>query len=89
MEIKELKNPYGAYRIKYNDSVAYQCGALENEDQLNEIHQQIGELIHTGVEVELFSINRFVDGEIVTIDIIDNGPKIDGAGFSEEDRVAE
>jgi Zn ribbon nucleic-acid-binding protein len=75
MEIKELKNPYGAYRIKYNDSVAYQCGALENEDQLNEIHQQIGELIHTGVEVELFSINRFVDGEIVTIDIIDNEPK--------------
>ena len=85
METKELKNPYGAYRLKYYDSVAYECGSLENEQNYVELLVEVRELNN----VEYFSINRFVDGEIVTIDIIDNGPKVDGAGFSEEDRVAE
>ena len=84
METKELKNPYGAYRLKYYDSVAYECGSLENEQNYVELLVQVRELNN----IEYFSINRFVDGEIVTIDIIDNGPKVDGAGYSEEDRVA-
>jgi DNA-directed RNA polymerase subunit RPC12/RpoP len=85
METKELKNPYGAYRLKYYDSVAYQCGSLEDMNDFNQLKEQVMKLDN----IEYFSINRFVDGEIVTIDIIDNGPKVDGAGFSEEDRVAE
>jgi len=84
METKEIKNPYGAYRIKYYDSVGYECGSLENEQDNVELLVQVRELNN----IEYFSINRFVDGEIVTIDIIDNGPKVDGAGYSEEDRVA-
>jgi len=85
METKELKNPYGAYQLKYYDSVAYQCGSLEDINDFNQLKEQVMKLDN----IEYFSINRFVDGEIVTIDIIDNGPKVDGAGFSEEDRVAE
>jgi DNA-directed RNA polymerase subunit RPC12/RpoP len=85
METKELKNPYGAYRLKYYDSVAYQCGSLEDMNDFNQLKEQVMKLDN----IEYFSINRFVDGEIVTIDVIDNGPKVDGAGFSEEDRVAE
>jgi len=85
MEVKELKNPYGAYRIKHYDSIGYECGALENEENFVQLLVQVRELNN----IEYFSINRFVDGEIVTIDIIDNGPKIDGAGFSEEDREIE
>ena len=84
-KVVELKNPYGAYRIKYYDSVAYECGSLENEEDFVQLLVQVRELDN----IEYFSINRFVDGKIMTIDIIDNGPKIDGAGFSEEDRVAE
>jgi Zn ribbon nucleic-acid-binding protein len=84
-KVVELKNPYGAYRIKHYDSVAYECGSLENEEDFTQLLVQVRELDN----IEYFSINRFVDGKIMTIDIIDNGPKIDGAGFSEEDRVAE
>lgn len=85
METKELKNPYGAYRLKYYDSVAYECGSLENEQNCVELLVEVRELNN----VEYFGINRFVNGEIITMDVIDNGPKVDGAGFSEEDRVAE
>jgi Zn ribbon nucleic-acid-binding protein len=85
MEINELKNPYGAYRIKYYDSVGYECGSLENEQNCVELLVQVKELNN----VEYFSISRFVDGEIKVIDVIDNGPKIDGAGFSKEDRMAQ
>ena len=84
-KVVELKNPYGAYRIKHYDSVAYECGSLESEEDFTQLLVQVRELNN----IEYFSINRFVDGKIMTIDIIDNGPKVDGAGFSEEDRVAE
>jgi Zn ribbon nucleic-acid-binding protein len=84
-KVVELKNPYGAYRIKHYDSVAYECGSLESEEDFTQLLVQVRELDN----IEYFSINRFVDGKIMTIDIIDNGPKVDGAGFSEEDRVAE
>jgi len=84
--IVELKNPYGAYRIQTYNGVGYTCGSLENEEQLNELKQQLEESIHAGIEIEYFSISRFVDGKIVVENIIDNGPKYDSAGFSEEDR---
>ena len=84
IETKELKNPYDAYRLKYYDSVAYECGSLENEQNCVELLVEVRELNN----VEYFGINRFVNGEIITMDVIDNGPKVDGAGFSEEDREA-
>ena len=81
-KIKELKKPYGAYRIKHYDSVGYECGSLENEQQLNELK----DYCEQDSTVELFTLSRFIDGEIVVEHIIDNGPKYDGAGFSIEDR---
>jgi hypothetical protein len=85
MEIMELKEPYGSYRIKHYNSVAYSCGSLENKKQLNKLKKQL----EGNVDVELFTVSRFVDGQIVNEIIIDNGPKYDGAGFSIEDRMAE
>ena len=81
-EIKELKNPYGAYRIEYYDSPGYTCGALENEKQLNELK------IHLEKDdnIKIIQLSRFVDGEIKVEILIDNGPKSDPAGFSIEDR---
>ena len=81
-EIVELKNPYGSYRLKHYDSVATQCGSLESEDELNELKQHVSTL----EGIELFGISRFVDGEIKVEYIIDNGPKVDSAGFTEKDR---
>jgi len=86
-EIKELKNPYGAYRIKYYDSASTLCGSLENEEQFVEILADIREQDN----VETFTVSRFINEEvgIGVIHVIDNGPKFDGAGYSEEDRMAE
>ena len=80
-KIKELKNPYGAYRIKHYDSVGYECGSLSSKKQFESLKQQV----EKSDTVELFAISRFVDGQIVNEIIIDNGPKYDGAGFSVED----
>lgn len=78
----ELKNPYGSYRIKVYESVATQCGSFENEEQYNEFKESIKD----NDEIEYSSVSRFVDGEIVVEMVIDNGPKIDSAGFTMEDR---
>ena len=81
-EIKELKNPYGAYRIKFYDSSGYICGALEDEEQLNELKIDC----EKDDKIETVQLSRFIDGEIKVEMIIDNGPKFDSAGFSIEDR---
>ena len=83
MEERELKNPYGAYRISQYDSLGYQCGSLESEEQLISLKEQVEKIDN----IEYFSVSRFIDGQIVVKHIIDNGPKYDGAGFSEENRL--
>jgi len=81
-KVEELKNPYCAYRLKVYHSIATQCGSLENEEQYNEFKLQL----EGDVEIEFCSVSRFVDGEIKVEMIIDNGPKVDSAGFTIEDR---
>jgi Zn ribbon nucleic-acid-binding protein len=81
-KVEELKNPYGAYRIKVYHSIATQCGSLENEEQYNELKKTIED----DMEVEFCSVSKFINGEIVTEMIVDNGPKVDSAGFTIEDR---
>jgi len=81
-KVEELKNPYGAYRIKAYSSIATQCGSLENEEQYNELKKTIKD----DIEIEFCSVSRFINGEIVDEMIVDNGPEIDSAGFSKEDR---
>lgn len=66
-EVDELKNPYGAYRIRYIGDVGYGCGSLESEKHLMEFKQHIEGLDN----VELFSISRLVEGEIVVEYIVD------------------
>lgn len=81
-EEKELKEPYGAYRIKYYDSVATQCGSLVNESDYGELRQHLS----NNEFIEFASVSRLVDGQITTEVLVDNGPKIDSAEFTKEDR---
>ena len=69
--IKELKNPFGAYRLKVYHSVATQCGSLENEIQYNELKKNI----EADVEIEYCSVSRFIDNKIVEELLINNSPK--------------
>jgi hypothetical protein len=42
--------------------------------------------LNEDVEIEFCSVSRFVDGEIKVEMLIDNGPEVDSAGFTIEDR---
>ena len=84
-KVEELKNPYGAYRLKGYNSIATQCGSLANEEQYNELKKTI----ENDTQVEFCNVSRLIDGEIVTEIIIDNGPKVDSAGYTVEDRQNE
>ena len=69
--IEELKNPFGAYRLKVYHSVSTQCGSLENEEQYNELKKNI----EADVEIEYCSVSRFIDNKIVEELLINNSPK--------------
>jgi hypothetical protein len=87
METKEIKNPYGAFRIKYYETVGYECGSLKSEEDFLNLLVNVREQNN----VETFTVSRLINDEvgIGVITVIDNGPKVDGAGFSEEDRMAQ
>jgi hypothetical protein len=51
-------------------------------DKYNEFQLNLNE----DVEIEFCSVSRFVDGEIKVEMLIDNGPEVDSAGFTKEDR---
>ena len=82
MNVSELKNPYGAYRIKTYHSPATQCGSFENEEQYNEFKKSITD----DVKIEYATVSRFINEEIVVETVIDNGPEVDSSGFTIEDR---
>ena len=82
-EIKECKEPYGAYRIKHYDSVGYQMGTLETETEYSNIKEWVEKELN---DVEYFSVSRLVGDDIVKEIVIDNGPKTDSAGYTDEDR---
>lgn len=82
MEVNELKNPYGAYKIKYCDALGYNCSSLETENE----YQQLLRYVNDNPDVEFCSLSRFVDGEIKVEILVDNGPDFDSAGFTIEDR---
>lgn len=82
-EIKEIKDPYGSFRIKHYDSLGTECGSLVSEQEFLNLKEWVENETN---DVEYFSVSRFVDGEIKVEYFIDNGPKTDSAGFTEEDR---
>lgn len=80
--INELKDPYGAYRIKFYDSKGFACGSLGSEGHFDGFKLQC----EKDDTIEYCTVSRFVDGEIKVETIIDNGPQTDSAGFTAEDR---
>jgi hypothetical protein len=71
-KINELKNPYGAYRIKTYDATGVECGTLPTKTQFDELKQNINEKINI---IEYCSVSRFIDNEIKVEYIVDNTNK--------------
>jgi Zn ribbon nucleic-acid-binding protein len=82
-DVREIKNPYGAFKIKHYDSICTQGGVLESEQDLI----CLKETVSRHDDIELCTVSRYVDGEIKVETIIDNGPRIDSAGFTQEDNI--
>jgi Zn ribbon nucleic-acid-binding protein len=79
LEVNELKNPYGAYRIKHYDSVATQCGSLANKKDYDILVSEIISFSNQENKIEYCSISRLIDGDIITENIIDNSPEVNSA----------
>ena len=70
IEVKELKNPYGAYRYKFKTDTGYVCGALETEEDAESYISQMKENFDNCIEFAQMS--RLVDGEIIVTSLIDS-----------------
>jgi hypothetical protein len=81
IEEKEIKTPFGHYTIKRYDDIGYSCGTIETENQYN----TLVETVSKEDNVESITISRLIDDEIKQEVIVDNGPKVDGSGFTKED----
>ena len=81
LETIELK-PYAATRLKHYGDLGTYCGVVENKDQLDEFVN----FCRSMDTLEFASTSRLVDGEIIKEIIVDNGPQVDSAGFTVEDR---
>jgi len=62
-ETNELKEPYGAYRIKHYDSVATQCGSLSNKSEFNDL---VHHVIDNDKNIEYASVSKLINENIIT-----------------------
>lgn len=60
-QVVEIDNPYGSYRIKHKDSIAYQVGTLINEEDYEILKKHV---FDDGQDIESFTISRFVNDDI-------------------------
>ena len=67
--IQECISPFGAYRLKYKESVSTQCGSLRNEAEWNELVKEIQEDDQYS-QVEYFQLSQLIDEQIVVKYII-------------------
>ena len=75
--VKELKNPYGAYRLKLSTDIGCLCGSFADKEQYDYFCSEIIK----EQDLEYCSTSRFVDGQIVTEVIVDNRPTEDKEPF--------
>lgn len=67
-EEKEVKNPYGAFRVKPKDAIATQCGSFENEQEFLDFKESI---LERKDEIESCTWSRYDNGEIITETLVE------------------
>jgi len=78
-QVIENKNPIGVYNLKEYGRMSTTCGSFNNELDMERMKNDVRE---NPEGIESFIISRFIDGNFIHETIVDNGPEIDGAGFS-------
>lgn len=64
---EELTNPYGIYKIKYKADIFTKLGSLEDEQHWTDF---VSEVMGDKDHIEFFTLNRYVNGQIETTNII-------------------
>ena len=76
-DYREDKNPYGAFRYKFVGDLASMAGTIDGAEHVAEMKESLEEMERNdGSKVEFFTISRFIDGKIVTEDIIGSEPDV-------------
>ena len=60
-EIHELKDPYGAYRLRMVGDIATQCGSVETEEAFEDVKKAVAQM----KDIEYFSLSRLIGDEII------------------------
>lgn len=66
--IKELVNPWGAYRLKEKGMIATQCGSFENRKDYEHLLSLVQENIDS---IEEFVVSRYDGEKIVKIPVVE------------------
>lgn len=74
-KITELKDPYGAYRLKHTDDLGTACGSIEDEDGYHAIKKAVAEMEN----VEYFSVSRLIGDDIINEVIYETEQKSDSS----------
>ena len=85
-QITELKNPYGSYRIKYYGAIGVECGSIETEQEYRVFKEEVCHMSEIEENIEFATVSKLINGAIEVETVIDNGPEVDSAGFTKEDR---
>jgi hypothetical protein len=68
-EVKEIKQPYGAYRYKMSGEVATTCGTLATEQDANNFKVEMK--LEYKDHVDFATISRAIDGKIVIEHVVE------------------
>lgn len=63
-EIKEVKNPYGAFRLRFEGEVGFSVGTVNTEQDWIELKERVLEESKTK-KVHIFVLSQYSDGAIV------------------------
>lgn len=67
-DVKELVDPWGAYRLKEKGMVAIQVGSFSSKDEFDRLLELVNQHLDS---VEEFVVSRYVDGNIVKFPVFE------------------
>lgn len=69
-ELKEVRDPWGYYRLKEKGNIGFICGTLTDENQYDQLLKAVNDNLES---VEELALSRLVDGNIVKVKVVETG----------------
>ena len=68
-EVRELANPWGAYRLKEIGKIGFLCGALRSKKEYDELLKAVDGKLES---IEELTLSRCVKGKIVKLRVVES-----------------